>query len=78
MLKKMMSNYKPIITYELMNEFQSYYDGEKGKKRVYNALITYKSSEKDDNNEINYQYASIVCNSSDGYDNLPVINTIMR
>ena len=48
------------------------------KKRVYHALIAYKSSEKDDNNEIIYQYASIVCNSSDGYDNLPVINTIMR
>ena len=49
----MMSNYKPILTYELMNEFQSYYEGEKGKKRVYYALIAYKSSEKDDINEIN-------------------------
>jgi hypothetical protein len=51
---------------------------EKRKKLVDYALIAYKASEKDDINEINYQYASVVCNSSDGYDNIPVINTIMR
>ena len=70
----MMSNYKPLLTYELMNEFQSC----KNKKRDYQALIVYNLSEKDDNNKINSQYALIVCKLSDGYDNLPVINTIMR
>ena len=74
MIMMMMSNYKPLLTYELMNEFQSC----KNKKRDYQALIVYNLSDKDDNNKINSQYASIVCKLSDGYDNLPVINTIMR